>query len=519
MPISAVLRPSAFLLVVAIGLAPAAHAERPATLDDLRPLVGTGWAGRATTGGDDVRLELAFRASLGGAFIEEHMRLGWGDAEPSDYHAVYAADPEGGVRFTSFASSGIHVQGRLVVADDGALVAIVDVPGPTGEVTQVARRTTFDGDRMTWVTARRADEGSGDDPDGEDGWSEAYRGELARTPGVGFPPPVAAGNLDERLAALRGFVGEWRVAATWAWGERLEARNVYRPVLGGAWIACDTWAKDGDGPSYHRYVTWFGRDPIEGGDWVCIGFTHDGTTSEAQIEVVGDGGPGSPPVEVRTSVGEGAQAIRQRVRMQPAGDAYNWLVDGPAAGNTSGRRLTLMEAAWRRVNAGGREATPIDASLFAAAGAAVRSFECTATVDAPPAAVFRSWSSAAGVRAFMGIDARVELAVGGPYEWNFLPDAPEGSRGGEGCQVLSWIPDRQLVFTWNAPPTQPETRGRRTWVTVEFEDAGEGRTLVRLTHLGFGEGPHWDETKAYFERAWPGVLERLVRHHAERSDG
>jgi hypothetical protein len=34
-------------------------------------------------------------------------------------------------------------------------------------------------------------------------------------------------------------------------------------------------------------------------------------------------------------------------------------------------------------------------------------------------------------------------------------------------------------------------------------------TRIRLTHLGFGEGPQWDETLAYFDKAWEFVLTRL----------
>jgi len=41
---------------------------------------------------------------------------------------------------------------------------------------------------------------------------------------------------------------------------------------------------------------------------------------------------------------------------------------------------------------------------------------------------------------------------------------------------------------------------------------GEGRTRLRFTHLGWGEGPAWDEAFAYFDRAWGGfVLPSLVR--------
>jgi hypothetical protein len=48
-------------------------------------------------------------------------------------------------------------------------------------------------------------------------------------------------------------------------------------------------------------------------------------------------------------------------------------------------------------------------------------------------------------------------------------------------------------------------------VVVELDQAGEGSTRVRLTHLGFGEGPQWDGTLAYFESAWGYVLDLMAR--------
>jgi len=39
-------------------------------------------------------------------------------------------------------------------------------------------------------------------------------------------------------------------------------------------------------------------------------------------------------------------------------------------------------------------------------------------------------------------------------------------------------------------------------VVGEFEPAGDRRTKVRLTHLGWGEGKECDATFEYFAKAW-----------------
>jgi len=110
--------------------------------------------------------------------------------------------------------------------------------------------------------------------------------------------------------------------------------------------------------------------------------------------------------------------------------------------------------------------------------------------------------------------ASIELAVGGMYEWYFLLDAPEGQRGAEGCTVLSFVPKRHLAFTWNAPPSISELReaGARTQVHVTLTDLGGDRVRVLLAQFGFGRGEAWDRYYAYFEKAWPSVLEALASH-------
>lgn len=105
----------------------------------------------------------------------------------------------------------------------------------------------------------------------------------------------------------------------------------------------------------------------------------------------------------------------------------------------------------------------------------------------------------------------MELTPGGPYEIYFLLENPEGTRGGEGNTVLSFLPPKMLSFTWNAPPSIPEVRNHihKTWVVVQLEKIDSKNTKVSLDHLGWLAGEKWDETYAYFDRAWDIVLNSL----------
>lgn len=137
-----------------------------------------------------------------------------------------------------------------------------------------------------------------------------------------------------------------------------------------------------------------------------------------------------------------------------------------------------------------------------------------ALVPLPRARVWQLWASGEGLASWLVSRAKVELRPGGPYEIYFVDTAPEGSQGSEGCRVLSFLRERMLSFTWNAPPHLGRTRWESTWVVIELADEGAA-TRVRVTHTGWpasglASEPQWAETYAYFERAWGGVLKVLV---------
>ena len=132
-------------------------------------------------------------------------------------------------------------------------------------------------------------------------------------------------------------------------------------------------------------------------------------------------------------------------------------------------------------------------------------------IQADLKSTWEKWTTSDGLKTFFGLDNKVELVPGGAYEIYFLLDNPEGTRGGEGNQVLSFLPQKMLSFTWNAPPTIPEVRNHshKTWVVIQLETVDTTRTKVTLDHLGWLDGDKWDETYTYFDRAWDRVLDSL----------
>lgn len=147
-------------------------------------------------------------------------------------------------------------------------------------------------------------------------------------------------------------------------------------------------------------------------------------------------------------------------------------------------------------------------------------------VNAPAADVWSDWTTSKGVTGFLESPAIIEPRLGGKYEIHFVPEAPEGQRGSEGCTVLSWLPSRMLSFSWNAPPTFPSVRdgAERTIVVVELFPIGPEMTKVTLTHHGWPAADaklpnidEWNGTFEYFKKAWPNVLKALAARHAPKN--
>ena len=156
----------------------------------------------------------------------------------------------------------------------------------------------------------------------------------------------------------------------------------------------------------------------------------------------------------------------------------------------------------------------LDPSTIAAHGSEFRTVEKVRTLETDPMTAWGDWASGDAISRWWGPAAtNVDLRVGGPFEILFTLDAPEGSRGSEGCRYLSYLPGEMLSFTWNAPP-HLALRATNTWVVLTVSPSPDGTSTLRLVHCGFLDGGDWDDYREYFDRAWDHVLDLHQAHHA-----
>jgi uncharacterized protein YndB with AHSA1/START domain len=117
----------------------------------------------------------------------------------------------------------------------------------------------------------------------------------------------------------------------------------------------------------------------------------------------------------------------------------------------------------------------------------------------PRTARWRVFTTSEGAENFFAEKANIGLAIGGPYEIQF--DPKDERSGTKGLKILSYAPEEMLSFQWNAPPEFPDVRNGGTWVVVEMRPIDAYKTRVTITHLGWKEGPDWDQAYVTFSAA------------------
>jgi len=142
-------------------------------------------------------------------------------------------------------------------------------------------------------------------------------------------------------------------------------------------------------------------------------------------------------------------------------------------------------------------------------GAQERAIDKEVQVPAPIAEVWEAWTTREGIVSFFAPDAEIDARAGGAFHVHFDPLAAPGSKGADGMRYMALQKPSMLSFEWNAPPHLPLVRAQRTLVIVRLKDVDGRSTRVSLHHVGWGEGGEWDQTFAYFDRAWGNVLANL----------
>lgn len=128
--------------------------------------------------------------------------------------------------------------------------------------------------------------------------------------------------------------------------------------------------------------------------------------------------------------------------------------------------------------------------------------------------VWYAWTTREGIASFFSPDSKIELELGGAYELYMGMENPDesGTRGSEGCKLLSYVPLEMLSFEWSFPPKVMSLRKAhaKTYVVLRFEPLEGERVRVRFAQAGWQAGDDWRQGWIYFDRAWTSVMKQLA---------
>jgi uncharacterized protein YndB with AHSA1/START domain len=140
-------------------------------------------------------------------------------------------------------------------------------------------------------------------------------------------------------------------------------------------------------------------------------------------------------------------------------------------------------------------------------------------VEAPVDTVWAAWSTSDGLRGWLAPHAEIDLRVGGLMRTNYDPAAVLGDRQTIENEVLSFEPGRMLsIRVARAPDDFPFANAiRPMWTVLYFDEAGPGRTRLRVVSLGFRPDEESQRMRAFFDHGNKATVEALQRRFPVKS--
>lgn len=338
-------------------------------------------------------------------------------------------------------------------------------------------------------------------------------------------------TAEEAMELLRSFVGDWVFETKGPDGKAFLGHTRFDGLIDGTWIGADGWLGNDEGMAPHahwvagvnpgtgvvEYTNYFEKGHIGTGHIAIVapntlGFEMVVHTAGGAREVVAGEGVASAPASPQVMYVE-FEKRSEDVFISRMYMGIDRRTEGakPAL-EMRYERVASVPERYLKMKGEQRESS-VDAALAPVVARAV--------VEAPSGEVWRAWTTSEGLSAALGGTAtRVECVVGGRFEILWNGAAPEGERGSEGCTVLSYVPERMISFTWNAPPQFAHARQQHSRVVVELRAVTESTTEITLTNLGFDalaaafpeHAQEYRDVRAYFAVAWPRVLSHFVVH-------
>ncbi len=282
-------------------------------------------------------------------------------------------------------------------------------------------------------------------------------------------------------------------------------------MIGGVW--------SNDNPKFQvefRYDWAYHQTAVRG-----IGVIDKGGANETPVEVTFGWDPDKKAVYYLDHHG-GERVYKGTVRLDGDGVVleFETLIGPPARWRSVGQfpgkdtyQFTIYGAkngAWTPVvrQTLRRKRAPADATSQVTEG----------VIDAPPDAVWNAYATKEGQEAWNVAHAEIDLRIGGTMRTHYDAKGRIGDANTIENVILAFEPGRMLTLKVGKPPeTFPFKEAiKHVWHVVYFEEAGPGRTRVRVVGLGYGADEESKKLRAFFEKGNAYTLKKLQEHWAKQ---
>ena len=158
---------------------------------------------------------------------------------------------------------------------------------------------------------------------------------------------------------------------------------------------------------------------------------------------------------------------------------------------------------------------PLLAALLAAPlpAHAGDTIESEGIVNAPVAAVWKAWTTSAGLESWMAPHADIDLRLDGQMRATYDPKGVLGDAGTIENRILAFEPERMLSIRVSKAPESFPFKGAigKMWTVLYFQPTPEGKTKLRIVGLGFGSDEESQKMKAFFSQGNAYTLSELQK--------
>jgi len=137
-------------------------------------------------------------------------------------------------------------------------------------------------------------------------------------------------------------------------------------------------------------------------------------------------------------------------------------------------------------------------------------------IEAPVDAVWAALTTKAGQESWNVAHAEIELKISGKMRTHYDPNGRIGDPNTIENRILSFEPKRMLSIQVTNPPAKFPNKDaiKSMWTVIHFEDAGPGRTRLRIVGLGFGNDEESRKLRAFFDKGNAYTLKKLQENFA-----